>query len=176
MRRLAVRHRAGGADARAGRRATLPRWRGPCRSGAPPTPPAPLPAPQKMVFFQKAGAMNSDVPILGQDFNTWFPLTMVVYVALLSLNWWERCCSKIFIANRFRFEAVSGRGSRHGAGLQAWHLSRVGFSECAGRCLVATSEHAADKRAAGRHACTHAAARSTAPSRGQGRWDGRAAC
>ncbi|KAL4450039.1 hypothetical protein ABPG77_010708 [Micractinium sp. CCAP 211/92] len=60
---------------------------------------------QKMVFFQKAGAMNSDVPILGQDFNTWFPLTMVIYVALLSLNWWERCCSKIFIANRFRFEA-----------------------------------------------------------------------
>lgn len=70
---------------------------------------------QKMVFFQKAGAMNSDVPVLGQDFNTWFPLTMVIYVALLSLNWWERCCSKIFIANRFRFEAVSaGAGGSGG--------------------------------------------------------------
>ena len=30
-----------------------------------------------MVFFQKMGAMNSDVPVLGQEFNTWFPLTMV---------------------------------------------------------------------------------------------------
>ena len=37
-------------------------------------------------------------------------MTMVIYVALLSLNWWERCCSKIFIANRFRFEAVRGGG------------------------------------------------------------------
>lgn len=27
-------------------------------------------------------------------------------MALLTLNWWERCCSRIFIANRFRFEAV----------------------------------------------------------------------
>jgi hypothetical protein len=61
-----------------------------------------------MVFFQKMGAMSSDVPILGQDFNTWFPLTMLIYVALLVLNWWERCCSRIFIANRFQFEAVSG--------------------------------------------------------------------
>ncbi|EFN54970.1 hypothetical protein CHLNCDRAFT_134747 [Chlorella variabilis] len=60
---------------------------------------------QSMVFFQKMGAMSSDVPILGQDFNTWFPLTMLIYVALLVLNWWERCCSRIFIANRFRFEA-----------------------------------------------------------------------
>lgn len=60
---------------------------------------------QSMVFFQKMGAMNSDVPVLGQEFNTWFPLTMVIYVALLTLNWWERCCSRIFIANRFRFEA-----------------------------------------------------------------------
>lgn len=62
---------------------------------------------REMVFFQKMGAMNSDVPILGQEFNTWFPLTMLIYVALLTLNWWERCCSRIFIANRFRFEAVS---------------------------------------------------------------------
>lgn len=62
---------------------------------------------QSMVFFQKMGAMNSDVPVLGQDFNTWFPLTMLVYVALLALNWWESCCSRIFIANRFRFEAES---------------------------------------------------------------------
>lgn len=37
-----------------------------------------LPPPlQSMVFFQKMGAMNSDVPVLGQEFNTWFPLTMV---------------------------------------------------------------------------------------------------
>ena len=63
-----------------------------------------------MVFFQQMGAMNTDVPVLGQDFNTWFPLTMLLYVALLALNWWERCCSRIFIANRFRFEAVSVSG------------------------------------------------------------------
>lgn len=60
---------------------------------------------QSMVFFQKMGAMSSDVPVLGADFNTWFPLTMLFYVALLVLNWWERCCSRIFIANKFRFEA-----------------------------------------------------------------------
>lgn len=47
-----------------------------------------------------------------QEFNTWFPLTMIIYVALLTLNWWERCCSRIFIANRFRFEAVRGGGGR----------------------------------------------------------------
>ena len=34
------------------------------------------------------------------------PAAQVIYVALLTLNWWERCCSRIFIANRFRFEAV----------------------------------------------------------------------
>jgi hypothetical protein len=31
-----------------------------------------------MVFFEKMGAMSADVPILGQDFNTWFPLTMLI--------------------------------------------------------------------------------------------------
>lgn len=45
----------------------------------------------------------------------------MIYVALLTLNWWERCCSRIFIANRFRFEAVRCRaagqwGAVHAAG------------------------------------------------------------
>lgn len=86
-----------------------------------------LPA-QSMVFFQKMGAMSSDVPILGQDFNTWFPLTMLIYVALLVLNWWERCCSRIFIANRFRFEAVSAGMARH-------RLARAARPCCLGAVL-----------------------------------------
>lgn len=58
---------------------------------------------ESMVFIQRMGSMN-DVPVLGADFNNWFPLTLLVYVVLLTLNWWERYCSRIFIANRFRFD------------------------------------------------------------------------
>lgn len=83
-----------------------------------PTPSSTLHLKQKMVFFQQMGAMNSDVPVLGQEFNTWFPATMVIYVALLTLNWWERCCSRIFITNRFRFEAVRWEGGGGGERLR----------------------------------------------------------
>ena len=68
-----------------------------------------------MVFIQKMGSMN-DVPVLGHDFNTWFPLLLAAYVAVLALNWWERCASKLFIARRFRFDTVSQRGGRGWAG------------------------------------------------------------
>ena len=80
----------------------------------PPACPTPHPTTQSMVFFQKMGAMN-DVPVLGQDFNTWFPLVLLVYVALLALNWWERCCSRIFVASRFRFDTVGGWVGGRGA-------------------------------------------------------------
>lgn len=40
-----------------------------------------------MVFFQKMGAMNSDVPVLGQEFNTWFPLTMVCVWGVGWVGW-----------------------------------------------------------------------------------------
>eukprot|EP00887_Chlorella_sp_A99_P002113 scaffold21.g2113.t1 len=43
---------------------------------------------ESMVFIQRMGSMN-DVPVLGADFNNWFPLTLLVYVVLLTLNWFD---------------------------------------------------------------------------------------
>ena len=40
---------------------------------------------QKLVFAQKMGRAMADVPLFGTDlaFNTWFPLTLVIYCTLL---------------------------------------------------------------------------------------------
>ena len=38
---------------------------------------------QKLVFAQKMGRAMADVPLFGTDFNTWFPLTLVIYCLLL---------------------------------------------------------------------------------------------
>ena len=40
---------------------------------------------QKTVFAQKMGSAMEDVeiPLLGADFNTWFPLLIVIYCSLL---------------------------------------------------------------------------------------------
>ena len=62
-----------------------------------------------MVFIQKMKGMN-DVPVLGQDFNTWFPLTITVYCGMLFFNLWEKCASRLFISSRFRFDTVRRSG------------------------------------------------------------------
>ena len=62
-----------------------------------------------MVFIQKMKGMN-DVPVLGQDFNTWFPLTITVYCGMLFFNLWEKCASRLFISSRFRFDTVRRGG------------------------------------------------------------------
>ena len=52
---------------------------------------------QKLVFARKMGAAMADVPLFGTDltFNTWFPLTLVIYCTLLCalavLR--HRCCN-----------------------------------------------------------------------------------
>lgn len=61
-----------------------------------------------MVFIQKMKGMN-DVPVLGQSFNNWFPLTITVYCAMLFFNLWEKCASRLFISSRFRFDTVRSR-------------------------------------------------------------------
>lgn len=61
---------------------------------------------QQMVFIAKMGSAFQDVPILGQSFNTWFPLLLVVYVLLLTFNLWEQCASKFFISDAVRFDVV----------------------------------------------------------------------
>ena len=61
---------------------------------------------QGMVFMRKMNTMN-DVPFFGQNFNTWFPLSITVYCGLLLANMWERVVSKLFIASRYRFDGVS---------------------------------------------------------------------
>lgn len=61
-----------------------------------------------MVFIQKMKGMN-DVPVLGHNFNAWFPLTITIYCAALYLNLWEKCASRIFVSSRFRFDTVGGR-------------------------------------------------------------------
>jgi len=65
--------------------------------------------PQQMVFIQKMKGMN-DVPVLGQDFNTWFPLTITVYCGMLFFNLWEKCASRLFNSSRFRFDTVRRGG------------------------------------------------------------------
>lgn len=70
------------------------------------------PHPQQMVFIAKMGSAFQDVPILGQSFNTWFPLLLVVYVLLLTFNLWEQCASKFFISEAVRFDVVSERAYR----------------------------------------------------------------
>ena len=40
-------------------------------------------AVQTLVFAQKMGSALKDVPILNRDFNTWFPITLVIYCAVL---------------------------------------------------------------------------------------------
>ena len=67
-----------------------------------------------MVFIQKMKGMN-DVPVLGQSFNTWFPVTLTLYCALLTLNLWEKCASRIFVSSRFRFDTVRGGACVWGA-------------------------------------------------------------
>ena len=38
---------------------------------------------QATVFAQEMGTAMHDVPVFGTDFNTWFPLVVVVYCPLL---------------------------------------------------------------------------------------------
>ena len=50
-----------------------------------------------MVFFQKMGAMSSEVPVLGQDFNTWFPLTMLLSISILFFFFFFKSLSLLLI-------------------------------------------------------------------------------
>ena len=63
---------------------------------------------QQMVFIQKMGSAFKDVPILGQNFNTWFPIVLVFWVLVLTFNLWESCASKFFIPQTVRFNVVRG--------------------------------------------------------------------
>ena len=38
---------------------------------------------QATVFAQEMGTAMHDVPVFGTNFNTWFPLVVVVYCTLL---------------------------------------------------------------------------------------------
>lgn len=38
---------------------------------------------QATVFAQEMGTAMHDVPVFGTDYNTWFPLVVVVYCTLL---------------------------------------------------------------------------------------------
>lgn len=48
---------------------------------------------RKMVFVSSMGM--EDVPLLGAGFNTWFPLIMVVYVAILSFDVCGACAQRM---------------------------------------------------------------------------------
>lgn len=61
---------------------------------------------QQMVFIEKMGSAFADVPILGRSFNTWFPVVLIFWVLLLTLNLWESCASKFLISDAVRFDVV----------------------------------------------------------------------
>jgi len=48
---------------------------------------------QATVFAQEMGAAMHDVPVFGTDFNTWFPLVVVVYCTLLYVSPHAACQS-----------------------------------------------------------------------------------
>ena len=47
---------------------------------------------QKLVFAQKMGRAMSDVPILSSQFNTWFPLTLVIWCTILYAPQLQHAC------------------------------------------------------------------------------------
>lgn len=46
-----------------------------------------------------------DVPLFGTAFNTWFPIVLVIYTALLSFNLYESCVARYIIPSRLRFDS-----------------------------------------------------------------------
>ena len=57
----------------------------------------------QMAFVRLMGMQ--DVPLFGTGFNTWFPIVMVVYTALLAFNWYESCFAKKLIPASLRFDS-----------------------------------------------------------------------
>ncbi|GAB4818944.1 hypothetical protein N2152v2_005990 [Parachlorella kessleri] len=78
---------------------------------------------EQMVFIQKMKGMN-DVPVLGQDFNTWFPLTITIYCGMLFFNLWEKCASRLFISSRFRFDTERADDEHTGRGMRLVQLEQ----------------------------------------------------
>lgn len=83
-----------------------------------------------MVFVSSMGM--EDVPLLGAGFNTWFPLVMVVYVAILTTGIFEQCFTKLFVPEKLRFDSEKADDEHSSKGqelLQAEHenLNRGGF-------------------------------------------------
>lgn len=83
-----------------------------------------------MVFVSLMGM--EDVPLLGAGFNTWFPLVMVVYVAILTTGIFEQCFTKLFVPRKLRFDSERADDEHSARGqelLQAEHenLNRGGL-------------------------------------------------
>lgn len=75
-----------------------------------------------MVFVGLMGM--EDVPLLGAGFNTWFPLVMVVYVAILTTGIFEQCFTKLFVPEKLRFDSEKADDEHSAKGqelLQAEH-------------------------------------------------------
>lgn len=51
-----------------------------------------------------------DIPLLGAAFNTWWPLLLVLFCAVLALNMGERI-SRTLGVTRFDFSAAAGGGA-----------------------------------------------------------------
>ncbi|KAK9807047.1 hypothetical protein WJX72_011975 [[Myrmecia] bisecta] len=58
------------------------------------------------VFSRKMGAAMKEVPLLGQDFNTWFPLVVVIFCTLMFLNVWDMA-ARFCVPARYRFDEDS---------------------------------------------------------------------
>ncbi|KAK9828293.1 hypothetical protein WJX74_007473 [Apatococcus lobatus] len=61
---------------------------------------------QATVFSQKMGAAMQEVPVLNQEFNSWFPLVTVVVCLIVLLNAWDYA-ARFVVSARYRFDEDS---------------------------------------------------------------------
>lgn len=69
---------------------------------------------RSMAFVDLMGM--EDVPLLGAAFNTWFPLVMVLYVAILTTGIFEQCFTSLFVPPKLRFDSEKADDEHSSAG------------------------------------------------------------
>ncbi|KAK9907685.1 hypothetical protein WJX75_008089 [Coccomyxa subellipsoidea] len=122
------------------------------------------------VFAQEMGTAMRDVPVFGTNFNTWFPLVVVVYCTLLFLNVWDSL-ARLCIPKRYRFDEDAGndentergrlllrqeeealaRGLPMGSGLGLWGDQEAGLLTDAARARNLTARGLDSSIGGGQH-------------------------
>jgi len=117
---------------------------------------------QATTFAKKMAAMDL-IPLLGSEFNKWFPLVLVAYCGILALTSMTGChCMEGFVPGRLTFDKDEEPDDEHsergrtllrkeqeartkgmalgsGLGLDAWYTGRAGTNSQIGRPAAAPS-------------------------------------